>query len=522
MKRLAALSFIIACALGFTPSPFLPPLLKFNNGSSVTTAEQWMSDRRPEVSYLVQTIMTGTLPTVAPPLVSAKHINSTELSGGNSSFVELSFNTANTGDGKENIVSFTIEILQPRVVGAKKIPVFMTQWNHREWALVGFSRGYLSVVYPGADTRDAAPDFQKAYEGRATMALIIARTFVASRTLDYVLALPSIDKTAVSITGHSRNGKQSLLAAAFDTRITAAVGSSPGAPISSPYHFSSSNFYGEGPPYSVHSKWWLPSMVDYTAHPETLPIDGHAVMAMIAPRSAAIAHGWTDHEGDLVFADEMNHRAASEVFRLLGHPENIRTIARPGDHHGYDDVHSYFDWFDHTFNRLTPGFELGYTGQSAASTKEAEGKHYFRQNYLTPAGFNYSAYMTQIGSKVSADDAPSATAPLAQRVGWLLQTSIGTKSTGADPYVGSAFSMGSSYAEESTEFDYITKMMHRCTPLRPSPLLSPDFSTSLEGRGASSHSPCFLLSSLSPFALIGCLMRMTSQSSGFPYPSVTM
>jgi hypothetical protein len=93
-------------------------------------------------------------------------------------------------------------------------------------------------MYPGADTRDAAPDFQAAYPA-ASFGKILARAFVASRTLDFVLSpaatgavsglhLPSVDVDRVSITGHSRNGKQSVIAAAFDERFTSVVGSSPG------------------------------------------------------------------------------------------------------------------------------------------------------------------------------------------------------------------------------------------------------------------------------------------------------
>ena len=70
------------------------------------------------------------------------------------------------------------------------------------------------------------------------MALIVARAFVASTVLDYLLsprlaadlgpAVPPLAPGQVAISGHSRNGKQSLLAAAFDARISAVVGSSPG------------------------------------------------------------------------------------------------------------------------------------------------------------------------------------------------------------------------------------------------------------------------------------------------------
>jgi hypothetical protein len=43
----------------------------------------------------------------------------------------------------------------------------------------------------------------------------------------------------VAITGHSRNGKQSLIAAAYDERITAVADSSSGSPAGSPYRLTS-------------------------------------------------------------------------------------------------------------------------------------------------------------------------------------------------------------------------------------------------------------------------------------------
>ena len=44
------------------------------------------------------------------------------------------------------------------------LPLFLTQWNHREWGLIGVSRGYVSMIYPGSDTRDASPLFQNMYQ----------------------------------------------------------------------------------------------------------------------------------------------------------------------------------------------------------------------------------------------------------------------------------------------------------------------------------------------------------------------
>eukprot|EP00935_MAST-01C_sp_MAST-1C-sp1_P000248 g248.t1 len=218
-----------------------------------------------------------------------------------------------------------------------------------------------------------------------------------------------------------------------------------------------------------------------------MPIDGHGVLALIAPRAAAIAHGWTDHEGDLVFADEMALKAAAEVYSLLevnhthkrtgSWPSNLRTISRPGDHHGYDSIHSYFDWFDRTFGRLTAGFRLAYTSSNGGVLA---GAPYFEQTFLTAAGFSWDVWKEKVHDNEALTPStamPDPSAPLEERVGWLLQlkTPIATntksgkrhteKSIAAGKkrttYEGKGFSMGSNYAENSGSFDYVTKMLHR-------------------------------------------------------------
>ena len=59
-------------------------------------------------------------------------------------------------------VSFTIEVIVPdrpyaaagRGSEGKGHPVFVTQRNHRRWALKGVARGYAACIYPGADVDD--------------------------------------------------------------------------------------------------------------------------------------------------------------------------------------------------------------------------------------------------------------------------------------------------------------------------------------------------------------------------------
>lgn len=316
---------VAAKVAGFKPSPYLPPLLVFENGTRVNTVESW-AERRNEVWQLAQTTFLGTVPDEAPPLSSHTVLNTSVAGDGvNCTFVQLTFDTSNGGGGVP-AVSFPIEIIHPTFdatgeAGATGRPLFLTQWNHRQWALAGVARGYVGVIYPGSDAKDAAPAFQEAYPNHS-MALIAARAFVGSRSLDYVLSphfsssVVRINSQQVALTGHSRNGKQSLTFAAMDERVTATVGSSPGVPIASPYHFSSENYYGESPRTGHVTckgpKWWLCSSLQYDGHPENMPMDGHGVLGLCAPRACAIATAHADN-CDYTFAGEMNIKEALTV-----------------------------------------------------------------------------------------------------------------------------------------------------------------------------------------------------------------
>lgn len=112
------------------------------------------------MSQLVQETFLGTIPSQDPPLTEYVVLNTSNAGEGvTSSFVELTFNVT-AGGSNDQDVRFTIEVIQA-TNSSDTQPVFMTQWNHRQWAIYGVSRGYLGIVYPGADTYDASPLFQK-------------------------------------------------------------------------------------------------------------------------------------------------------------------------------------------------------------------------------------------------------------------------------------------------------------------------------------------------------------------------
>eukprot|EP01060_Flectonema_neradi_P026670 TRINITY_DN3587_c0_g1_i1.p1 TRINITY_DN3587_c0_g1~~TRINITY_DN3587_c0_g1_i1.p1 ORF type:complete len:744 (+),score=98.51 TRINITY_DN3587_c0_g1_i1:34-2232(+) len=443
---------------GFHPSPYLNDLMIFNNGTQVTDLRGWMA-RRVELKDLLQDHILGRLPSEVPSLISSKEVNYTVSEAGvRSTFVQLNYSCG---------VTTYIEVLYSEVdvMQNKSLPVFATQWNHRLWAALAVTRGYVGITYMGADIADSAPDFQQAYKN-SSMMLIMARAFVLSRVLDYVVGLPYVNKSQISVSGHSRNGKQSLIAAAFDERITSVVGSSPGAPIASPFHFTSSNYYGEGPRTGrVAGFWWLESILQYDEHPENLPIDGHAVLSLIAPRHMLVSTGRTDFESDMTFAGEMCVRSASLPYqRFFNKPEHIRLMTRDGDHHGFNDHHTYFDWIDLSFNR-----RVRHLGNKNLCTDCFMVHPEDLSTYTTAAGFSWSSWNETYGS-LTPPMPPNNTHIIA-RMAWLLQLTD-------SPFARSSGNVG----EESKAYRYIPGMMrHTVADLESIESFSFSFGEDIDG-----------------------------------------
>lgn len=81
-------------------------------------------------------------------------------------------------------------------------------------------------------------------------------------------------------------------------------------------------------------------------------------MSRLYPRSFAFAADM--RPSAVTFASEMNVLEAAKVYSQLYSDDvsnawslntggKVQIIHRPGAHHGFDDVNSYFDWFDTQF-----------------------------------------------------------------------------------------------------------------------------------------------------------------------------
>jgi dienelactone hydrolase len=329
------------------PMPDLPPLLQFQDGGPVRSIADW-AKRRQELGDLLDQYFWGREPDTAPQLERAEVVAEARDRGVIRRRIGLHYRTTPA-------VSITIDTLTPDRPGA--FPLFLTQSSHRMWASMAAARGYLACVYPGGDDDDQSVRFVDVYPD-CDWTTIPRRAWLAGRALDYLLTLDEADPGHVGITGHSRNGKQALIAAARDTRITAVVSSSSGAGGATPFRFCSEREFLESVEWITWTfpDWFNPRLRFFTGREQLLPVDAHAYLALIAPRACLISTALNDG-CESSFGVERAYRAAREVYDFLGAPEALRIRWRAGGHDTCaEDIHGYLDWFDNAFGRTEVEF----------------------------------------------------------------------------------------------------------------------------------------------------------------------
>ncbi len=320
--------------------PFvLPDPLRMNDGRPVADVQAWTAERRPELLRLFAENQFGRLP--AGPVTLSVDV----VEAGAPAFdgkatrrqVTLWFNPTRTGRKVELLLytpaaakapvptllqlSFTANNLavdDPRVkVGEvwdrsaqRRVPAdsgrrFGTL-DVARWTEAGF--GVATVNYTDID-----PDVPGAIESgvRASFlspgqtgpagdewGTISAWSWGLSRVLDYFEQEPAVDASRVALFGVSRLGKTVLWTGARDPRFAAVIASVSGeggaalsrrdygetiahltAPSRYPYQFAGN-----------YAKW--------AADPRTSPVDGHLLVALMAPRPLLLQTGDTDRWSD--------------------------------------------------------------------------------------------------------------------------------------------------------------------------------------------------------------------------------
>jgi hypothetical protein len=342
------------------PYPTLPDPLVLNNGKKVTSAKMWWNQRRPEIVELFDREIYGRVPKNVPKVKWEVASTKNEMNGGvpvitkelvghvdNSSYpaisvdIKVSLSTpANAKGPVPVIMEFgggapiggggrgapgTAAKAAPKQPAIPKGPPPGPSWQQqvlaKGWGYAaistnsiqadngaGLTQGIIGLVNKGQPRK---PDDWGALRAWA---------WGASRALDYFETDKAVDAKQVGIEGHSRWGKSTVVAMAYDQRFAVAYVSSSGeggakmhrrnwgelvenVAAASEYHWMAGNFLK----YAGPLNW------------NDMPVDSHELVAMCAPRpvflsaGATNGDGWVDAKGTFLAGV-----GAGPVYKLLG------------------------------------------------------------------------------------------------------------------------------------------------------------------------------------------------------------
>jgi hypothetical protein len=329
------------------PDLKLPDPLRLNNGSKVTTANMWWHQRRPEIVEEFDREIYGGVPKDVPavhwevlsrtretigmvPAVSKKLVGHVDNSAAPAITVNIELTLSTPADATGPVPVIMELGLSAEVLAAlmKRFPALMAGGG--KWRELVLAKGWGYAEYiPTSVQPDNGGGLTQGIIGLANRGqprklddwgALRAWAWGASRALDYFETDKAVDAKRVGIEGHSRFGKASLIAMAYDPRFAIAYISSSGEGGAKLFrrNFGEQigNIAGTG---EYH--WMAGNFLKYDG-PLTendLAVDAHELIALCAPRpvfvgaGATNGDGWVDAKG--MFLAEV---AAGPVYRLLG------------------------------------------------------------------------------------------------------------------------------------------------------------------------------------------------------------
>jgi dienelactone hydrolase len=315
---------------------YLPDPLRFVSGQPVRTQQDWKR-RRAEIRRLYEHWITGSWPP-PPRSVSARETGRSQ--GERATVVELRL----SWDGRKD-VSLGLRLYIPD--GPGPFPVFLGPAWTQEWARIALRRGYLCAIYAGSDSWDDAKALQAHYP-EYDFTLIARRAWAGARVLDYLQSVPAADMTRVVTAGHSRDGKQALLLAAFDERIRAVIPSSSGTFGANPFRFTGERYFSESLERKTRwdPEWFHPRSRFFAGQEHRLPVDQNLLLAMVAPRACLLSQALHD-DNDPPWGAEQAYLSANQVYEWMGVNGKLGIRWRDQLHGTHArDIEDYFDWFD--------------------------------------------------------------------------------------------------------------------------------------------------------------------------------
>jgi len=294
-------------------------LFKMVDGTSVLSREDWWIKRRPEIFNLVQQEFYGRKwdPSEWPAITWSVGSITTGTQNGVAYRQKTITGTISkaTYPALRNTPVITLQCRTPAAKAGQKAPVFIQNGGSAS-TVFGFT---ATAGFGGCGYSNTAlqPDSGGANLSSYIIGLVnkgnwrkpddpgalVAWAWGISRLIDYFASDPDIDEDKVAVEGHSRYGKATLIAAAYDDRVVAAFPSCGGSMGTSwaRRHYGESLSFVSGSTSEYH---WLNGKVMNYAGPinpgvnipgkvQNLDVDVHSVMSLIAPR-AVMTNGGSD------------------------------------------------------------------------------------------------------------------------------------------------------------------------------------------------------------------------------------
>jgi len=330
---------------------FLPNPLEFDNGTKVTTQQQW-EKRRAEITEHFDREIYGRLPENIPGVTWKVISEKDTMDGGfpvkikqlkgiadNSTFPEISVEidlTLGTPAESEKPVPVILEF-------GFNWPARFNQQNSEEftWKQQLLQKGWgYAVIVPVSYQADNGAGLRQGIIGLVNKGqprkpddwgALRAWAWGASRAIDYFETSKDVDEKCIGIEGLSRYGKAALVAMGYEPRIAIGFIGSSGAGGAKLLH----RVFGEqveNLASSAEYHWFAGNFIKYAGPltQEDLPVDAHHLIALCAPRPVFISSGSATVEGQWVDAKGMflGGAMAGPVYELLG-KRSMRTMLFP-------------------------------------------------------------------------------------------------------------------------------------------------------------------------------------------------
>jgi (4-O-methyl)-D-glucuronate---lignin esterase len=186
------------------------------------------------------------------------------------------------------------------------------------------ARGYAIVTYRytqcGADNPNFRTNtFYPAYPGY-DWGVLFGWAWGLSRVVDYLETQKFVDKTRIIALGHSRLGKLTMVATAFDDRISLGAPAGSSGAGTGAYRFCGPGRGGKEGIEDMTRKfpyYFVPQLKEFTGQMYKLPFDAHWYVALTAPRPWISVEG-TDDQNCVPNAVKQTVMAAKPVYVFLG------------------------------------------------------------------------------------------------------------------------------------------------------------------------------------------------------------